>query len=464
MKNLSYIAGEITKGKNLDDNLIKYGTGMQSLYNGLAHMKLSMNYYTVVSMINEGEIKDDKFLDSFKEFNLILSEVLKAEEGNYDSELIDRIHNLRNSIIGIMEVVTEFVDRLRIYEYVLNRVEFKFSDKKFDYDYYNTYMTNDIMHYIFADKDNVAINSKISEIVGQLPVRMSKAKFYEHIKDAFTLYHGAQRKTIDDFYYTLSTNAMLKTSEGFNTMFPEVYKIYEILKNADYRNIDEQQYDALRNELDIAAGNMTDIADAYVLLIQMVNDIYTILLSDMTVGTVSETELSKIIINDVMDCFKSGENIEPIAEKFTAFEGKQEHILEIIMSSDFATQFVLANYGDTLKEQSLEECYSHLNIISKLQSGSDFVDIEEDGDASQDIPEDTYADSVADKLINELEELFNDENQMIRRAVMASVLSNIPVFFNNTQEIQEYINNSLISCTDEAEKKAVVEIIKMIVK
>ena len=66
-------------------------------------------------------------------------------------------------------------------------------------------MTNDIMHYILSDKDNVSINGRISEMVGQLPIRMSKVRFYDHIKDAFTLYHGAQKQTIDDFYYSLST-------------------------------------------------------------------------------------------------------------------------------------------------------------------------------------------------------------------------------------------------------------------
>ena len=46
MKNLGYIAGEITKGKNLSENLLKYGNGMCSMYNGLGFIKMSMNYYT----------------------------------------------------------------------------------------------------------------------------------------------------------------------------------------------------------------------------------------------------------------------------------------------------------------------------------------------------------------------------------------------------------------------------------
>ena len=46
MKDLYYVAQEISKQKNLKGNLLKYATGMASMYTGLAYMKLSMNYYT----------------------------------------------------------------------------------------------------------------------------------------------------------------------------------------------------------------------------------------------------------------------------------------------------------------------------------------------------------------------------------------------------------------------------------
>ena len=48
MKNLGYIASEITKYKNLSDTLVKYGKGLSSLYNSLAYIKMSMNYYTIL--------------------------------------------------------------------------------------------------------------------------------------------------------------------------------------------------------------------------------------------------------------------------------------------------------------------------------------------------------------------------------------------------------------------------------
>ena len=60
MKNLGYIAGEITKGKNLSENLLKYGNGMCSMYNGLGFIKMSMNYYTVLDIARD--LQNDKDL------------------------------------------------------------------------------------------------------------------------------------------------------------------------------------------------------------------------------------------------------------------------------------------------------------------------------------------------------------------------------------------------------------------
>ena len=57
MKNLGYIASEITKGKNLTENLEKYGKwGCHHSIIGLAYIKLSMNYYTILNMIKDNEI------------------------------------------------------------------------------------------------------------------------------------------------------------------------------------------------------------------------------------------------------------------------------------------------------------------------------------------------------------------------------------------------------------------------
>lgn len=463
MKNLGYIASEITKGRNLEENLEKYGKGLSSLYNGLAYIKLSMNYYTILNMIRDNEIDDEQFLEMFEGVNEVIELSAVSPDVTERSVLIEKVEKLRNQIISIMESVTDYVDKFRIYEHVLNRVEHRFDDSEFDEEYYNTYMTNDIMHYIFSDKDNVSINSRISDIIGQLPVRMSKGKFYDHISDAFTLYHGAQKQTIDDFYYSLSTSAMLGKAAVDNGFFEDMHDIYVTLDKADYKNLDGAGYKRLKGALDIATAKMSDAADIYVLLAQIVNDLYTIILSDNnTIGDSNEVNASKDIIKRSKAVFEDEQDLDEIAVLFEAFEGKQEHILETIMSADFATQFACGNLKEKLEDMSILDMYEDLDVIQKLQSGSDFVDISHK-EYFDEIPDDSYADSVAERLISELDELFSSKEVCVRRAVMASVLSMLPVFFNNTEEIQDYINSSLIQCSDEAEKKAVVEVIRMII-
>ena len=62
-----------------------------------------------------------------------------------------------------------------------------------------------------------------------------------------------------------------------------------------------------------------------------------------------------------------------------------------------------------------------------------------------------------------MDKSFDGTQQIIKRAVQASVLSQLPVFFNNTEEIQNYVNQSLIQCNDRAEQMAVIEVIRFIV-
>lgn len=476
MKDLGYVSQEISKGKNLDVNLLKYGTGMSAMYHGLAYIKLSMNYYTVYDIINEDGFQDSQYSGILNRFQQVIKQqvlplaetaVKKDEQKQAVEQLTDitEIESIRQEIIRIMEVVTSLVDRLRIYEYVLNRVEYRFTEETPDREYYGMYLTNDIMHYILADQDNVVVNSKISEVVGQLPMRLSRGKFFEYLREAFTLYHGAQKETIDDFAYTLRTSAMIGDLDDLNEYFPECADIYSTLAHADYNDINYDEYQRLRGALTIASEKMTACADMFVLLAQMVNDAYTILLTGKTAfADVEEIQNAAAIISAVYEAYQSdnGEIAEGILNRFEAFEGKQERILAVLSKCDYAADFAMANFGEELEKLSLTDVYIALEKSSKLQSGSDFVSLQTT-ELLAEIPDNSYADNVCEQLIVQLEESFHEESQIVRRAVMSSVLSQLPVFFNSTEEIQNYINLSLEQCNDTAEQMAVIEVMKLLI-
>ncbi len=459
MKAMNYISQEISKGKNLELNLSKYGTGMSSMYHTLGYIKLSMNYYTAYDCQREELCKDSLYTKHIKEFHSLIGELL---DNNLKSAAA--VEALRNDITKIMEVVTAYVDRLRIFEYVLNRVEYRFIDKDFDETYYNTYLTNDLIHYILSDKDNVVIHSKIAEVVEQLPMRLSRNKFYEYLRDAFSLYHGAQKGTIDDFVYSLKTTAMLNVPEGFESMFPDTRELLNVLENADYAALDEVAFDNLTGALSLAVEKMTSCADAFVLLAQLVNDLYTVVLTEsVAIVDAEDIDNAKAILSAIYESYKEGciAVDDDVLERFIAFEGKQENILMTVSQSDFAIEYALENYVDELTGQNLLKVYENLLSVTKLQSGSNFVSLIKE-DEKFEIPEDSYADEACEGLISELDAEFKTLAQPLRRAVMSSVLAQLPVFFNNTEEIQNYINVSLMQCSDVSEKAAVVEVLRMI--
>ena len=72
--------------------------------------------------------------------------------------------------------------------------------------------------------------------------------------------------------------------------------------------------------------------------------------------------------------------------------------------------------------------------------------------------------SKKDKLIEEFGEVFTGNSQVVNRAVMAKILSTIPVFFNTQQEIKDYIDNALVRCSNRSEVLACYVIIQGIME
>ena len=221
MAELSNIAAELSRGKNVDMNLSKYADGMNSLYGRMGYVKLALNLYSFAEVYGE----DTQYTQLVSDYALRLANAVKAgisdenaDEADSDKALAD-IDELRDELIERMEILTAFTDRFQVYEYVLNRIEYNFKECDINSDYYNDKFEKDILSYIVSDKDNSVVNMKIGQVVSQIPMRLSKNKFFELLHDAFTLYKGSDTAAVEDFIYMLRSVSMLHTPENFDTAF-----------------------------------------------------------------------------------------------------------------------------------------------------------------------------------------------------------------------------------------------------
>ena len=307
MAELTTVVNELIKGKRVDENLHSYTEGLMSAYRRMAYLRGAMNYFTCAQVYSDMSKDTVRTVDSIVDRlqKLVLKGILNSETDT--DELIDEVSKFRDELIETMEVLTSYTDNFQVVEYVLNRVEYRFVECEYDNSYYNDQFEKDIYRYVTNDKDNSVINMKLAQIVGQLPMRLSKNKFFDMLKDAFSLYKGTDKQSVDDFAYMLKTAGTIYVPKGFDTAFPELKKLYDKLMDINCDEIDDNKFREYRKLLDKASDMVNEYADFYVMVTEVINDVYSILLTEGAFCEVNEQNKLLDIINSAYEIIEGNE-------------------------------------------------------------------------------------------------------------------------------------------------------------
>ncbi len=460
MAELSNVAAELSKGKNVDMNLPKYADGMNSLYGRIGYVKLALNLYSFAEVYGEDTEYTQLVSDYAQRLANIITEGISGDdtEKNYDG-ILEEIDSLREELIERMEVLTAYTDRFQIFEYVLNRIEYNYKECDINSDYYDDKFEKDIINYIVSDKDNTVVNMKIGQVVSQIPMRLSKNKFFELLRDAFTLYKGSDTVAVDDFIYMLRSVSMLHTPDGFDTAFDSLSEKLRKLEGYSYIDMSREDYLEAADTLDDATEYVVNVTDIFVLLMDAVNDAYMVLLTAdkaLVDGNVRQHCL-KIIDMALDSIYDRVLPTEDSFDSFVAIEGVQEKLSTQLASDSYALDNVKSSYMDKAEQLGLEKAYEKLFKLEKLSSGSSFMKLVED-ELSNIIADEAYINSRCDELVNELMDFFSEHERPFNRAVMSGILGSLPVFFNNMEEIKKYVHVALGQCSDEAERKSCMKL------
>lgn len=460
MSELTTAVNELLKGRHAEENLHIYAEGLSALYKRFAGLRLAMNYYTFSEMYSEMNRETVKLFDA--KISLLQKLVNGIMYENNMEVTEEDIVGLRKDLISMMEILTAYVDRLQICEYILNRTEYKFKPSGYDNEYYNNEFENDICRYVLSDRDNTVINMKITQIVGQIPMRLSKNKFYDMIKDAFSLYRGSEKQTTDDFAYMIRTAGGMYTPDGFETALPELNSVYNALINMETENITESTYEENRTLFDKASALVDEYSNFCMMMTDIVNDVYTLYLNNEALTEVNENEKIKSIIGDAYDIIEGYDvKTDDIDEKFAELEGVQEKLSNMLLNPESAMNEIYEVNAGIISEKGYEKKLNKLMITSRLQSGSTFATLEIPDELKEPADEE-YINGITDRLITEFSRCFEDMDRIRRRAVMSMVISVLPSFFNNMDEFKKYVHVALSQCTDTAERHACMSLINMI--
>ncbi len=442
------IIRRLDKHKDLEMNLPSFVNEMMDMFFNRAIVRFSMGYYNLKENINDGLIISEEDKEAFANVEKIVSAILDSTDIDREA-CFGELANTRTRLVDSMETLTAYTDRFKLHEYMLNRVEGRFSED-FDEEYYYKQFKKDILKYVFADKNES--NQRLNEVISELPIRITKSRFYENIMGAFSLYRDSDKAAFDEFVYMLRSAATLYVPNGFTDSYKELGEILDKVEAYDYKDISKEDYEEARNCLTLATDKLNSESDNIYELIELYNECIVILLCSQYANRIDDgvkklaTTMVGVIrkektMNDFVDSFVG---IEGLIESITEYVGAGEHILDDYIHDDILDSLVLRPQ------------FNDLIICNRLGKGSNFVSL--DVKESENI-DDSYISTAFEKLVNEFEECFATKPAMYRRALMSAVMGYLPHHFSNLDEVEEYIDTALSSCRDEAERKACVEVI-----
>lgn len=458
------IVKDIGRKIDLENNVTVYSDLLKSQYNCYSTVKMCMNYYTMKEMLSEQQVSEDVkcFFDSITD--MINQHIFNRQAVGKES--VEQINNIRDNVEYKMKNLTAFTDGYEIYEYILNRIEagIKGTTEEVNIEQLSAKM----FQYVFCENDTVVINSKLQLLMSQLPVRMTKNKFYDIVTNTLSIYKGGEVESVDDFVDMLRTAVLIKQPEGFDTEYPKLYKVYTDLKNTDYKNVDEKLFDTLTDELNQAAAFINEEVSVLMLLQEIVNDVYSILLT-VDASYESNTSLTgyKAALDILGACIENDDFSMIPEEKmpqFIAMEGVQEDTYENIMILETVLDDVRDFNQELITKLDLVKVYEDLSIVSKLLSTSLFIDLDKDFTKTESvIADNAYIMKQRDAVTADFAKIFAEESRMVNRSIMCKILASMPIFLNSQQEIKNYFDYVLENCKDDSELTACFKLVSEII-
>jgi len=420
-------------------------------YKTASLLEAVIEYWLFYEMSSEMILTED--IDADRQIDIVRACFEELEKSGDISSFKGELETCRNEIIEKMQVLTSYVDKFLVYEYVLNRIEAKYvmTEQELDEKIKSVDVekfVSEIASYILSTEEPAAINDRIREIIEQLPVRMARSKFIEYIKNSLKLYQDSDIISLDGYVYMIRTAAMIYNPDGTDKYFVAFKELLDEMSKADYKELSPEAYNIFDNKLKVAVSKLNDISDIYASLQKIINTLYTYLLNyDADIDNNVYENCIEIagIVNNAFD----GEQLSDAADEcFSKIEGVMEQLYEERLIYE-------AMLGNEIAED--DDLYDCLSKSEKLMSSSLFADIESEP-ATESVT-DEYLEKVTDELVADLQEVIKMHGRPVVRAIYAMVLGKLPVFFTSMQEVVDYISGSVTECGDKAELAAVYSLL-----
>jgi len=441
---------ELFAKRDVEFNLPCYLRNLAGVYYRMANYNLAMQYTSFAEGVAEGDVELPEKAKEYAQTIKTYVEALAKGECASGEEALVRIGELRQELTVAMQALTAYTDRLYLHEYALRRLAPAMEGTAEEID--SNAALEEISSFLFFDEEQEGLLARVSAVISELPVRMTKAKFMEWVRNTASVYMEADGETLDRVFYMLYSASGLYEPEGME-LFPECREVLDTLNALDYRSITEEQYTEAKMKLSEITEFITSVSDVYFSLTEIVNSLLTVLFTEGYVMP-ADTEATKGC-REIYRMVSEGKDFTDMAlvEAFESFEGLPEQIEEFLFTEE--AYFDELPVDEKLLDAMLQKVlYTRVAYARRLHTTSIFVKLE-----NEDAKELSF-DAMLDEFCVAVTKVLEEGQRAVNRGVMARVIQNLPLPFTRKSDIQKYVLASLENCHDMSEKTAAMRAIR----
>ncbi len=357
--------------------------------------------------------------------------------------LPENIEALRAENVADMEELTALTDVFQTDEYILNRLEYGFRPDA-GADYSDGDLTDLLISY-FSRIPKEVQNEAIISVIEQLPIRMTKNRFLDLLKERLGIYRGGELSVFKARLHMLLTAAGAHKKNRLTLMdIPADH----ILSAPVLEVNTKEEFDALSDALAVSGELLNLRMDLASMIQETLNSFEAVLISSRENLPFFELEedCRKLVLR-ICEIIEEEDAAHPeeIYEALHVFEGFPERY----------AQEVSPLFSETHTDEKIRS-------LSILLSSSPFALLDSSTDAEI-LSEQDFR-FLYKEFSETVLERFSEVNRTYARALMGRMNAMVPPRFTSQEELENYILNALNGCTNPAERAGVTELLEEIMK
>ncbi|MBP5410382.1 MAG: hypothetical protein J6Y26_00555 [Lachnospiraceae bacterium] len=337
---------------------------------------------------------------------------------------------------------------------------------------------------LFSSEDPMITNLRIRSMVAAFPARMTRSRFYDRIAGYLSLYNGQEDGDgLDAFLYRLRGAAAVRSgsSDGGNDAAGAVSEraasvaFIDALLQPARDAVSASAADGTAEDAGKTPEKVSSIADslgevnakidaAIGELESITRCINALAAIGLLTGMEQNPEADSSVVSDVRPAVSAqlrkaaGDSVDEeeygrVTERAHAAMEQYFEPLSVLMETETGR---LQAEIDKMDDASAE-AYIPVMKAARLMSTSAFASLEHTPAAAV-TPE--RVEDCRDALIRELDGRFEGQPKPMVREIMAAVLAELPVWFENRTEVMEYMLQSLRGCRTDGEKRFAVRLLR----